>query len=174
MKKIAASLTLSTLITFSSAFASDMKPGLWANTFSFKSKSGNLEKTFAAMSQVTKSMTPEERKIYAESQAEQGAAIFANGSTSNNCVSKATTDKLEIPKGAFGNCSHKEVSRTPNSVKVKFDCKAYGNGEGEFKVVSPTSYKHSGVMNLVIGGVPDVINYTETGKWLSADCGKIK
>lgn len=171
--KITQAFILSAVFSAGALNASDMKPGLWNVTSTIKSKSGRVEKQLAILQNNYKNFPPAERKIVEDSMAEQGLKFNADGNNLKSCISKEQAEKLSVPPGLFSDCKHQELSRTANYVKMKFACKT-GTAEGEFKVTSPTTYTANAVLNTVLEGGPEVINMTESGKWLAADCGTIK
>ena len=171
--KLTYALLFSAVFSANLLHASDLKPGLWNVTSVIKSKSGRVEKQLALIQNNYKNYPPAERKIVEESMAERGIKFSPDGNMMKICMSKEQVEKLAVPEGLFAGCKHHEVSRAANNIKMKFTCKT-GTADGEFNVTSPTTFVSTAVINTVLDAGPEVINVTESGKWLNGDCGNIK
>lgn len=167
-------LALSTTSVFAANM--NMKPGLWEHSFTIKSDSGQVEKGLADMKKSLEKMPPEQRKMMEEMMAKQGMGLSAKGTAVKVCISKEQAEKLDIPQNQDSNCKQEVLSRTQNSIKMKFTCTGdpSSSGEGEFTLKSPTAYVGKAVVNTDSKGKKDRLNMDQNGKWLSADCGNIQ
>lgn len=158
------------------AATSQMKPGLWENTFTIKSQSGKIEKAMIDLKSKMASMPAEQRKMIEEVMAKQGLAVNQQASSVKVCITKEQAQNLEIPHGDNQDCTHEIVKRTTNSIKVKFACKGERttSGEGEFTLLSPTAYNGKSIINTLVDDKQDRMEMSQKGKWLSSDCGAIK
>lgn len=163
-------------LVFSVEAASTMKPGLWEHSFTIKSQSGKAEKAMAEMKKQMANMPAEQRKMLMDMMAKQGLGTDGQNNSVKVCISKTQAENLEIPQHQSGNCTHEVISRTANSVKMKFNCKGatVTSGEGDFQLASPTSYTGKTIINTVRDGKEDRMDMDQKGKWLSADCGNVK
>jgi hypothetical protein len=172
MKKLKLSLIVTTLGFSYSAFAlNSMRAGLWENSNTIKSKSGQIEKALSALAKQLASLPEEERKILAQ----DGSSFTGPNPVGRSCVTKAMAEKMEIPK-LDKNCEQTIVNQTSDYVKLKFTCSGQipATGEGDFKLKDPKNYETKATTNTTINGKADVIYITSHGKWLSDDCGKVK
>ncbi len=170
-------ISISLLYSFSSsAVQNKMKPGLWENTFNMKSESGTVEKAMAELKSKLGSMPEAQRKMMEDIMAKQGLGVNQKGTSIKVCISKEQAENMEIPQGENENCTQEVVNRTANSIKIKFDCKGdnAASGVGEFTFSSPTQYSGLSTINTTLDSKQDKIQMSQTGKWLSSDCGKIK
>lgn len=174
MKNLIVIFTLG--LCFCANAASEMKPGLWEDHFTIKSKSGKIEKKLAELKKTLANMPVDQRKMMEAAMASQGAGLTLNNDSVKICISIDQAQRLEVPRPQTSKCKHEEVSRTSEMVKIKFHCDGADvtSGEGEFKLTGPTSYVASAVVNTVDNGVADQLTLNQKGKWISSDCGNIK
>lgn len=160
-----------------SAFSLDsMQPGLWEIDTTYKSKTGNFEKMMTGLqAQVLKNMTPEERKIYQDSMAEEGTIMNGSNSIIKSCITKEQASKMEVPKFQKG-CTQQVLKQSSSYLKLKFKCTGQfpASGEGDFKLDGPKAYVATANIDLIMAGKPEKLNATSKGKWLSDNCGNIK
>lgn len=163
------------LLTLNAHALEGMKPGLWEHSSAIKSQSGEAEKGMAELKKNMEKMPPEQRKMVEEMMARQSMSMSDKGAIVKVCISKEQAEKLDIPQTQDSDCKQEILKRTPKSIKMKFTCKggATSNGEGEFTLLSPTSYVGKTVVNTDTKGKKDRLDIDQKGKWLSADCGKI-
>lgn len=164
------------ILSFSTSAAYNMKPGLWENSFTIKSKSGKVENSMSKMQENMAQMPAKQRKMIEEMMARQGVAMGGAPSSIKVCISKEQAQNLEIPQKNEGRCTHEVLKRTSNSVKMKFNCPGdpATKGEGEFTLISPTVFTGKTMVDTVKNGKSDHLDMTQKGKWLSADCGDLK
>ncbi|MBY0415461.1 MAG: DUF3617 domain-containing protein [Bdellovibrionales bacterium] len=164
-----------TLLISSNVFSADsMKPGLWENTINMKSASGKMEAAMNQMKENMKQMPTDQRKMMEEMMAKQGYGTKGNSTIVKSCVTKEQAENLEIPQDKNDPCTREVISRSKSTVKVKFTCKNNGTGTGEFTLDSPTAFRIVADIAGDINGQKEQINFNQTGKWLSADCGNIR
>lgn len=170
-------LLIPLIYTFSThAALSEMKPGLWENSFTIKSESGKVEKAMSDLKSKMASMPAEQRKMMEEMMSKQGLGMNQQANSVKVCISKEQAKNMEIPQGQNQNCTNEIVNRTNNAVKMKFDCKGAKetSGEMEFVLTSPTAYNGKSIIYTKINGKQDRMDMSQNGKWLSSDCGEIK
>lgn len=165
-----------TVTVSSQAATGQMKPGLWENSFIIKSQSGKIEKAMGDLKSQMANMPASQRKMMEEMMAKQGLGINEKTNTVKVCISKEQAQNLDFPQDHNQDCTHEVVKRTSNSIKVKFNCKGekVTSGEGEFTLLSPTSYKGKSTINTMIDDKQDIMEMDQKGKWLTSNCGSIK
>lgn len=176
---VAATCALLMLLAASPAGAQPvkMRPGLWEHTVTMKSQSGQMEAAMAEMQKSLAGMSPAQRKQMEQMMAQQGVGIGPSANVIKVCVTPEEADLDRLP--AEPGCTQ-TVSRTgPSTVAMRFSCKGdAGNppssGEGTMTFSGPTAYTGRFTMKTTTDGKPEVIQATQSGKWLSAQCGAIK
>ena len=154
-----------------------LRPGLWENSVTMKSQSGQLEAAMAQMQKSMASLTPAQRKQMEQAMAQQGVSMGPSGNTVKVCISPEQADLDRIPPQE--GCTQ-TVNRTgPNAVAMRFSCKgAQGQppttGEGTMTFNGPTAYTGQFKVKTTSNGKPEQIDMVQNGKWLAADCGTIK
>ena len=159
-----------------SAQLGKMQPGLWEQTMTMKSASGQMEAQMAQMQQQMANMPPEQRKMVEDMMAKQGVGMAAGRSpTIKMCISPEQAERAELPP-QDGNCKQEMVERSGSTMRYRFSCT--GNpptsGEGEYTLSSPTTYSGRTTVLTQVQGKPEKMEMTQTGRWLGADCGAIK
>jgi len=152
-----------------------MTPGLWEQSFTTKSQSGEMEAQMAKAQAQMAAMPPEQRKMMESMMASRGMSMGPKGTTMRVCITKEQAEREFAPRNDES-CKNEIVGRSGNTLKYKFTCTGNppSNGEGEMTMTSPTSYSGTGVVNMNMNGKPDRMQTSITGKWLGADCGTIK
>lgn len=151
-----------------------LKPGLWEHGYTMTSKSGQVGAAMAQMQQSMASLPPEQRKMMEEMMAKQGVGIGPKGNTIQLCLSKEEAERDSPPPPQDG-CT--QTSRRNGNVwQVAFQCKGPppSSGEGQLTLQNPGAYTGSFTIRLVNEGKPEQLQMSQTGRWLSADCGKLK
>jgi hypothetical protein len=158
------------------AAAQGMAPGLWEHNVKFKSQSGEMEKSRAEMQAEIASLPPDQRKMVEQMMAKKGMSLDAQNTILRICVSKEQAERMEPLPMNKADCKQDVVSRTSNSMKVKWVCGGNdpSNGEGEMRFSSDKAFTGRAVVNSVHEGKPDRMDVESIGKWVSADCGGIK
>ena len=170
------------LLTTGAAQAQKVAPGLWENTVTMRSGSGQMEMAMAQMREQMAKMTPEQRKQMEAMMASRGAGAGAGAGIASG---QPTTVKVCItPEQAAsddfgrhdGNCSTTSKERKGNTVHIKFACtgERKTTGEGEFTISSDKAHRGHMVMDTVMKGQPERLELDTVGRWLSTDCGAVK
>jgi hypothetical protein len=160
-------------ITSPWAAAQKMSPGLWEHTVVMKSQSGRLEQAMKEMQANMASLPPEQRKMMQEMMGRQGVALGANGNSVKVCLSKQDVENDQIPPAQEG-CTQ-TAKRSGNVWQISFQCSGPPPSSGEGQVTLQGNAGYSGRFNVMteIDDAPERVQMTTTGKWLSADCGKV-
>lgn len=171
-------LCLSLLSLCGLAAAQSMRPGLWETSFTMKSQSGQMEQQMARAQQEMANLPPEQRKMIEQMMAQKGLAMGGRGALGSSirvCVSKEQAERLDMPQRE-GHCTQEIVQRSASTIKVKFSCAGNppSSGEGEINFLSPTAYNGRMTVHTQIEGQPERMNMSQTGTWLSDDCGTLK
>lgn len=168
------SLGLMALLS-SVAHAQSTKPGLWEIN---QKVGGNpeMDKAMAEMQQQLASMPPAQRKQMEQMMAAQGVKLGQGGGMSVQvCVTPEMAAQQEVPVQKEGDCTTKVQSRSGNTMKVAFSCKnPPSSGEGTYVFRGDTGYNMKMLVKTTEGGKPVTTTMEGTGRWLGADCGKVK
>ena len=154
-----------------------LRPGLWENSVTMKSQSGQLEAAMAQMQKSMASLTPAQRKQMEQAMAQQGVSMGPSGNTVKVCISPEQADLDRIP--AQEGCTQNVQRTGPNAVAMTFSCKGTQGqppttGEGTMTFQGPTAYTGNFKVKTTSNGKPEQIDMVQNGKWLAADCGAIK
>lgn len=168
------SLGLMALLS-SVAHAQSTKPGLWEIN---QKVGGNpeMDKAMAEMQQQLASMPPAQRKQMEQMMVAQGVKLGQGGGMSVQvCVTPEMAAQQEVPVQKEGDCTTKVQSRSGNTMKVAFSCKnPPSSGEGTYVFRGDTGYDMKMLVKTTEGGKPVTTTMEGTGRWLGADCGKVK
>ena len=168
------SLGLMALLS-SVAHAQSTKPGLWEIN---QKVGGNpeMDKAMAEMQQQLASMPPAQRKQMEQMMAAQGVKLGQGGGMSVQvCVTPEMAAQQEVPVQKEGDCTTRVQSRSGNTMKVAFSCKnPPSSGEGTYVFRGDTGYDMKMLVKTTEGGKPVTTTMEGTGRWLGADCGKVK
>jgi uncharacterized protein YneF (UPF0154 family) len=176
----------------------DMKPGLWEHTFKLNEggfggvTGAQAEQMSYAMEQMKKqmaNMSPEQRKMMEDMMAKQGVKvsdqgidmasqgvhISKDGTTLKICLTQAEIDSGEMPQ-ADENCEQNITQLSPTVLKATYVCKGEHPSRGEGQIVLQSNKAYTGTMKFTteINKKMETIEGTQSGKWLSSDCGDIK
>jgi hypothetical protein len=170
-------ITASTLLAVpaSAQTAFKLQPGLWEQSMTMKTASGEMEARMAQMQQQMASMPPEQRKMIEDMMAKQGVGMGARSNSVRVCVSAEQAARGDMPQHD-GNCKQELLERTGTTVRYRFACTGERptSGEGEYTMTSPTAYNGRASVVTQIKGKPEKIDMTQTGRWVGADCGTIQ
>ena len=172
----AAVLALSTIALAPASAQEKIRPGLWENSVTLKSQSGQLEAALAQAQQALANMPPAQRKQMEQMMAAQGMHIRSGpqGTTVQVCITpeQAALEQIPQQKG----CTQKVQRVDANTLQVAFQCKGQPptSGEGTVHFQGPTAYNGNFKIKTVQNGKPEQIDMAQSGKWLSDDCGAIK
>lgn len=90
------------------------------------------------------------------------------------CMTKEMIQRKEFPVQE-GDCKQKLTPMGANRMKVAFTCtKPPTSGEGEISFDSDTSYRAKMHITGSDGGEQRKVDMDVAGKWLGADCGKLR
>lgn len=157
--------------------AAKMQPGLWEQSVTMKSASGQMEAQLAQMQQQMASMPPEQRKMVEEMMARQGTGMGPAGRahTVRLCITAEQAERQDVAQHD-GNCKQELLQRSGNTLRYRFACTGENaaTGEGEYTLASPTSYSGKASVVMQGRGQPEKMDMSTTGRWVSADCGAVK
>lgn len=151
-----------------------LKPGLWEHGFTMSSSSGQAEAAMKQMQQSMASLPPEQRKMMEDMMARQGVGIGPKGNTVKLCMTKEDVERDSPPQAQDG-CTQTS-QRSGNVWQVSFQCKGPppSSGEGQVTLQTPGAYSGNFTIRTADKGRPEQYRMSQTGKWLSADCGNIR
>jgi hypothetical protein len=157
------------------AGAQDMKPGLWELNNKVGSADGQMNAAMAEMQKQLASMPPEQRQAMQQMMERNGMQIGAGGAlTTRMCMTKEMIQRKEFPVQE-GDCKQKVTPLSAKRMKVVFSCtNPPASGEGEMTLDSDTSYHAKMHIKGTDGGRQQTMDMDVTGKWLGADCGKLR
>ena len=91
------------------------------------------------------------------------------------CVTPEEAAKPLEARLNAGNCTQKDIQRTGNTVKFKYECiQPPSTGEGEMTVISDKAYSGKTLVTSQRNGKTSQMTMEMQGKWLAADCGDVK
>ncbi|MGZ3329820.1 MAG: DUF3617 domain-containing protein [Xanthobacteraceae bacterium] len=159
------------------AGAQNMKPGLWELSNKLSSSDSQMNTAMAEMQKQLAGMPPEQRKAMQQMMERKGMQmnVGAGGAlTTRMCMTKEMIQRKEFPVQE-GDCKQKVTPMSGNRMKVAFSCtKPPASGEGELTLDSDTSYRAKMHVKGSDEGRQQVVDMDVTGKWLGADCGKLR
>lgn len=171
-------LSIAALLALPLAVAAQAtKPGLWEMTHKV---SGNkkMDAAMAQMQQQMAAMSPEQRKQMQEMFAKQGMTMpGASGDAMRLqvCITPEMAARQEPPDMADGDCKNQVVSRTAQSMKIRFTCtKPPSSGEGTVNFQGDTGYTTVADVTTQVDGKPEKMRIEGQGRWVAASCGAIK
>ncbi len=175
----------------------DMKPGLWEHTFKLNEGSrgtvtdAQQEQMSKAMEQMKKqmaNMSPEQRKMMEDMMAKNGVKMSGkdmemavqnvqfskDGTVVKACVTQAQIDSGDLPQSE--NCEQKITQVSAGVLKSTFVCKGEHPVQGEGQIVFQSDKAYTGTTKVTteFNHKVQTIEGTQSGKWLSSDCGDVK
>lgn len=160
-----------------SAFAQDLKPGLWEISNKLSSASGEMEKASAEMQAQMAGMPPEQRKMMEDMMAKQGVKMGGGAPGDmvvKTCMTQEQVERNELP-AQQGKCKSKTQPRAGNVVKMSFTCTdPPSSGDAVYTFVSPEAFTSKVVVRSSAQGRAETMNMNAKGRWLGADCGTVK
>ncbi|MFM2398881.1 MAG: hypothetical protein RL341_1038 [Pseudomonadota bacterium] len=157
-----------------SAFAQQLKPGLWEMQHRMQ---GDAEMN-AQMEQARKqlaAMPPAQRKQMEEMMAKQGVKMdFGAGSsavTAQVCLTEEDVKRDMMPTDMQGKCKY-DWKKSGSTVRSTFTCTdPVSSGSGEWTLVSAERYTMKmDATSQDKAGKPRAMKMSGEGKWLGADC----
>lgn len=177
MKKCAAFAALTLVLAGSPVVAQkfDMTPGLWQHSFSMSSQDGEMERAVKEMQKQLAEMPAEQRKMMEDMLAAQGIGFGQDGTTFKVCLTKEQIERGELAQ-TDEDCTQTVVEQSKNRYKFNFKCDSQPSvsGSGELHLINSKMYTGTAIHTTYTDGKKDVVTVTQSGKWLSADCGNIK
>ncbi|WP_197284560.1 DUF3617 domain-containing protein [Piscinibacter sakaiensis] len=150
-----------------------LRPGLWEHKVAFTSQSGQMEAAMAQMQRSMAALPPEQRRMMEDMMARQGVGVGADGQSVKICLSAedAAGQRLPVQEG----CSQ-QVQRQGEVWTVAFQCKGPppSSGQGTVRRLGPTAYEGDVEVLTEVASKPERVRMKQTGRWLSADCGKVR
>jgi hypothetical protein len=127
-----------------------------------------MEKQLAAM-------PPDQRKQMEAMMAGRGGKMGASGRSTKVCLTKEQAERPPEARMNQGECTQKDVQRSGNTIKYKFECtKPPSSGEGELTFSSDKAYSGRSTVTSQVAGKPQQMTMEMQGKWLATDCGDVK
>jgi hypothetical protein len=153
-----------------------LQPGLWEQSMTMKTASGEMEAKMAQMQQQMATMPPAQRKMVEDMMAQRGVGVGGRNNTVKLCVSAEQAARSDVPNPQEGNCQQEVTQRSGSTVRYRFTCTGERptSGEGEYTMTSPTEYNGRSTVVTQVKGQPEKIEMTHAGRWLGSDCGTIK
>ena len=153
----------------------DMTPGLWEHKFTMTNPSGEMEAAMKKMQEQLANMSPEERKMMESMMSSYGIGIGEDGTSVKMCVTQADIDRGDLPQ-QDEDCQQEILEQTKHTFKIKFSCAGNppSSGTGEITFSSPKTYTGKSTFVTEVNGKTEQMAMTQSGKWLSTDCGSIK
>ncbi len=165
------------LLGATGALAQSTKPGLWE----IQTKMGGnpqMDQAMAQMQQQMASMSPAQRKMMEDMMAQQGVnvGVGKGGAMSVKvCITPEMAARQELPTQTEGDCKTQITSRTANSLKLSFACtNPPSSGDGSYTFRGDTGYDMTMRVKTTQNGKPMNTTMEGTGRWLGADCGKVR
>ncbi len=159
--------------------AQNMKPGLWEVNNKMQSDNKQMEEAMSMMQQHLANLPADQRKQVEGMMNQHGMHMPTQGKDGalqiKMCITPDMAAVNDMPIYEDGNCSQKHSAVVGKTMKVSFTCstpKARGDGQVTFH--SNTDYSMKMKVSTDNAGKPDVVNMNLTGRWLAADCGKIR
>jgi len=175
----------------------DMKPGLWEHTFKLSQGSlGDIsgiqqEQAGQALDELKKqlaNMSPEQRKMMEDMMVKQGIKISdkaiempsqnlhisKDGTVVKVCITQSQIDSGELPQAE--NCDQKITQVSTGVFKSTFSCKGEHSVTGEGQIVFQGDKAYTGTTKVTteVNNKLQTMEGTQSGRWLSSDCGDIK
>jgi hypothetical protein len=140
-----------------------------------------MDPAAAQMQQQMAGMSPAQRKQMEAMLAKQGMGMgmpaqgSGGGMAMKVCITPEMAAKQEMPMQGDGECTSTVTSRSAQALKMNFVCKKPpSSGEGTYTFSGDTAYTMKMVINTTHQGKPHAMTMDGQGKWLAADCGKVK
>jgi hypothetical protein len=172
---VAAALTA--LCGITAAQSPRMTPGLWEQSVTMKSASGEMEAKLAHAQAQLASLPPDQRAMVEKMMSSRGVQMGPNATTLRMCITKEMADNPSPPHDS--RCEQQTLERSGATTRYKLVWAGEAGhppttGEGSFTLTGPTSFTGSSVVNTTVQGKPERMETTVIGKYVGADCGGIK
>lgn len=156
------------------SYAQSQKPGLWELSTTMQSRGGEMAQQLAEMKKQLAALPPDQRKAMEQM---MGMSVTTDGQTltMKHCITPEEAAKALIPSHDEA-CKYTITQRSASLLKAKFVCTDEGHTFGEGEVRSQGDSAYSGKFNVttMVNGKPERMQMSQSGKWLSAQCGNVK
>lgn len=89
------------------------------------------------------------------------------------CITPEQAARDEMPQ-SDSKCKQTRNERSGDTLRFAFTCENGSTGEGEYTFASPREHSGKLTINSVHKGKTVRSEMTQSGRWLSADCGAVK
>ena len=179
IKQIASFTAVSCMLLAASlpAHAEGMKAGLWEYRGTLSSASGEMEAAMAEARAAMASMPPEQRRMMEQMMAARGMEMSMgadNTQVMRMCVTEKEAEKFDIQSDP--ECQQDILERSGNRIKIRFSCGGESQSKGEADITFSDGRSFSGTVTVhtVEDGQRETMTLQQEGRWLGADCGKLK
>lgn len=149
--------------------AQSTKPGLWEIDSNTR-VDGQAMPDMAAM---MKDVPPQMRKQMEAMMAQQGVGMAPRGM--RICVTPEQAVRDELPLRQEDGCKTRWQQRSGKRLSFSMECSdPPAKGEGEVELISPEAWTSRMTMRIQEGRQTHEVRSETRGKWLSAQCGKIR
>lgn len=165
------------LVSPMAGHAEGMKPGLWEYKGKMSSASGEMEAAMAEARAAMASMPPEQRRMVEQMMAARGMQMSMgedNTQVMRMCVSAKEAENFDIQSDP--ECQQQTVDRSGNRIKIRFSCggESQSKGEADITFSGGSSFSGTVTVHTVDNGKQETMTLQQEGRWLGADCGKLK
>ena len=175
--RLSALITVALLGLAQAAQAQSSKPGLWEHRSTVQSGGGQMAQQMAEVQKQLAALPPDQRKAMEQMMRSQGMGFSSDGksTTMRYCLTPEEAAKADIPSHD-DDCKYTVKQRSASSMKVSFVCTDEGRttGEGDFQFKGDTAYSGTFTLTTRIDGKPERMEMTQSGKWVSAQCGQVQ
>ena len=165
-------LILTLTLSATSAFAQQMKPGLWEIKQQPQLSPAQQAKMEQAQ-QALANLPPDQRKMMEQLMAQRGVQVesLSGGSVAVKvCISKEQAEHDQAPTGNQGDCKH-DVQRNGSQIRTHFSC-SNPAAEGDTEITLDGS-DHYNMRTRIIRG-SETFSSSGEARWLGADCGALQ
>lgn len=180
-KPVAATVLALAAFAVTPSWAQTLKPGLWEIKAAGNGGAGSgkaLSEHMARMKSQIAAMPAEQRKQFeAAIQASEANDVqFTDeGMSMKHCVGKDDSAELHKLVTRDGNCTSRRSPMLGGVVKLEVSCTTPpAAGTGTIRFQGDTGYTMEMTMTAKSGGGSHTSKIGSSGKWLGANCGKLK
>ncbi|MCW8194976.1 DUF3617 domain-containing protein [Proteobacteria bacterium 005FR1] len=150
----------------------ELEPGLWKYSFDIESQSGQIEAAMEQMKKMLESLPAEQRQMVEQQMASRGIGLDLESYTAQTCITPEQAKAGELPQPS-DDCTQEVLEQSKDGYKVRFTCEGT-TGEGEIRLLSDKAYEGKVTINTTMNGQSEQIIASQSGTWVSADCGSVK
>ena len=169
------------LVAFASAAgAQTLKPGLWEVTHKMSGANSQMDQQMAQMQKQMAAMPPAQRKQMEEMHGQAGHADARRGAPGGGmsvrmCLTKEMAERSDDP-GAAGRLQDDApvAHRQHHEGGVRLHPARPPPARASTPSPAPQAYSMKMAVSTTVQGKPQKMNMEGSGKWLGADCGKVK